>query len=280
MKRFTPAWRTLVVVLAAFMLMTCHAAFAQEPYGTPSPSTSPSASPNASPSPSPSSSPASQSPFGPVKPGLYLGGTFGGAFGGGLNDQAFTVKNGGVTATVRQGFGLGTGPSIGAQVGYDWGGPRVEGEFLYQDFGRNGTTVGITGKGLKPSVASAAGSNLDTYSLFVNGYYDFNAAGRMNPYVGIGIGGTSLNASTSSASSVIAQAPGLNQSVFGYQFKVGLGYKLCSSSTLFLQYRLTGTAPFNYGGATVSIGGKSIGVGTTSSSLNNSAVELGIRVKI
>jgi opacity protein-like surface antigen len=203
----------------------------------------------------------------------------GAAWGGGLSNQSFTVSSGGVTASATQGFSLGSGPSLAGQVGYDFGGPRVEGEFLWQNFNRPSTTVTVTGAAGGPVSASVGGSSVDTYALFLNGYYDFNTNSNLTPYVGAGIGVASLDASASS-SGVITQSPGLNQSAFAYQAKVGVGYKVSKATTLYLQYRYVGTSSFNYGGARVNIGGSVVNIPSASGSLSNSSVELGVRLKL
>ena len=210
----------------------------------------------------------------------YVGLTGGGVFAGGLDDQNFGVSNAGVNAAVTQGFSLGNGPTFGGQVGYDFKGPRVEGEFVWQNVPRPHTTLAVSGTGVKSYNTTLGGSSVDTYSFFVNGYYDFNHQGKVSPYVGVGLGVTSLNAGSVNSGGPILQAPGLNQSVFAYQAKVGVSYKLNDAAHLFLQYRYIGTGSFNYGGADITIGGKTFHMNPVSGTLGNSSVEVGVRVKI
>ena len=213
--------------------------------------------------------------------GFYLGGSVGGVFPGGLLNQSFTVAPVGFTASGNQGFSMGTGFSGAAQAGYQFDSARVEGEYLYQSLGRSNTTFTVT-----PTTAAAvsttypaSGTSVSTNSLFVNGYYDFSSKSRWSPYVGGGLGITWLSASSYTTGNTILRTPGLNQSAFAYQAKVGLSYQVSDWTSMFFQYRYGGTAGFKYGGATVTAGTQTFVIPPTSGGLSNHTLELGVRIR-
>lgn len=205
------------------------------------------------------------------------GGSLGGVFAGGLTDQSFTVGASGSTASATQGFTLGSGFSGAAQGGYQFDRARLEGEFLWQNFGRNGSTFTTTLPGAAPSTFSLAGTRVDTYSGFLNGYYDFPTKSRLSPYLGAGLGITWVDAAVQSGPGGVVRTPGISQSAFGYLARAGLSYRMGDASALFLQYRYTGSSGFHYGGATVTVGGQTFAVPPVSGGLSNHAAELGLR---
>ena len=211
--------------------------------------------------------------------GWYLGASVGGVFPGGLSNQPLTATNGGVTANISQGFNLNTGWSVAGQAGYRWDGPRVEGEFLYQNFGRSATTIAVTGAGLQPFYQTVGSSSISSYSAFVNGYYDFKTRSQFSPYVGAGLGVTWLDSGGQTSSGFTVQTPGLSKSVLAYQAKAGVMYKLSSMTSLFLQYRYMGTGSFSYGGGRVTLGNQVFTVAPKSGSLSNSSLELGVQIR-
>lgn len=211
--------------------------------------------------------------------GWYAGASLGAVFAGGLADRPFTVQPPGFTARAVQGFTLGSGFTGAAQVGYDFDGPRLEGEYLHQTFGRNGTTLTLTPVGGGSTVLSVDGTTFSTNSLFVNGYYDFRRETRWSPYVGAGVGLTWVSTAAVTSGDVVLQAPGVKQSAFAYQAKAGLSYRASEVTDLFLQYRYHGTAGFPYGDAVVQAGAQTYAIPAVDGSLSNSSVELGARFR-
>jgi opacity protein-like surface antigen len=70
-------------------------------------------------------------------------------------------------------------------LGYAWAnGFRTEGELShrYNDFGEDGT----------PPLADG---NVHAWAAMLNGYYDFNRGGNIQPYIGLGVGAARLNLS-------------------------------------------------------------------------------------
>ena len=71
------------------------------------------------------------------------------------------------------------GYSFGGMVGYDFVGPRIAIEGLY-----NNSKATVSGGGLVP----AFGATKDEIAAMANIYYDFNAGGTIVPYIGAGAG--------------------------------------------------------------------------------------------
>jgi len=109
---------------------------------------------------------------------------------------------------------------------------RIEGEVAYQ---ANDVDT-IDGMSISPfSIETSA------LSFLVNGYLDFNTGNIMTPYITAGIG----------ASRIEADMMGLvefDDTVFGYQLGVGVGFAMSETVLLDLRYRYFGAsdAEFNY----------------------------------
>lgn len=212
--------------------------------------------------------------------GWYFGASAGLSMPSGLPNRNFAVTVPGATFNVSQGYNLSSGLSAAGQLGYQVKNIRLEGEFLYQNFSRNATTVSVTPLVGNSDSRSYGGSQLETYSGFFNGYYDFNRNAKFSPYVGAGIGWTYLNASPSTPNANFTiQTPGVSTTVFAYQAKAGVSYNINPKTALFLQYRYTGSGGFGYGSARVNTGGNFVNIPTISNSLSNSSIELGGRFR-
>lgn len=217
-----------------------------------------------------------------VSDAWYAGLSAGVALPSGLPNSNILANTPPALFNISQGYKLGSGLSLGVQGGYEFAsGFRAEAEFLYQNMSRNATVVSVTPVLGATSTRSYGGSQLDTYSGFINGYYDFNkGVHKLSPFVGAGLGFTHLNASAAVRNeTVTVQTPGVDTTVFAYQAKAGVSYSLNAKTALFLQYRYMGTAGFPYGSARITAGTTVVNIPTISNSLSNSSVELGARFK-
>jgi outer membrane protein OmpA-like peptidoglycan-associated protein len=115
------------------------------------------------------------------------------------------------------------GYSFGGMVGYDFVGPRVALEGLY-----NNSKSTVSGGGIQ-----AFGATKDEIAAMANIYYDFNAGGTWVPYIGAGAGIAFEKAS----------ALGLqdNTTAFAYQGIVGMGYNIDPTWRVNLEGRYFGT---------------------------------------
>src|SRR5476651_887992 len=115
------------------------------------------------------------------------------------------------------------GYSFGGMVGYDFVGPRVALEGLY-----NNSKSTVSGGGIQ-----AFGATKDEIAAMANIYYDFNAGGTWVPYIGAGVGVAFEKVS----------ALGLqdNTTAFAYQGIVGVGYNIDPTWRVNLEGRYFGT---------------------------------------
>jgi opacity protein-like surface antigen len=153
-------------------------------------------------------------------PGFYIG------LGGGATWALGPNCQPGVCGTWT-----GTGYSVGAKVGYDFLGPRVELEVGYGHLPTNAFLPG--------TVLSGGGGMLTT---MLNAYYDFSPASTISPYIGAGIGAAFIDSNTS-----------LGDTQFAYQAMVGLAWHLSSNFAVGAEIRYTGTPRpgFNFNGQRV-----------------------------
>jgi len=115
------------------------------------------------------------------------------------------------------------GYSFGGMIGYDFVGPRVALEGLY-----NNSKSTVSGGALP-----AFGASKDEIAAMANIYYDFNAGGTIVPYIGAGAGVAFEKIS----------ALGLqdNSTTFAYQGILGVGYNVDPTWRVNLEGRYFGT---------------------------------------
>jgi OOP family OmpA-OmpF porin len=157
-------------------------------------------------------------------PGFYIGAEGGGTW-------MFQTSSG-------TPFGSGTiypalGWAAGGMIGYDFVGPRIELEGIYR---YNQATVGA-------GSFNAFGASKDDVGVLANILYDFNAGGRIVPYIGAGAGVAVVRTSALGA---------VNESArFAYQAIVGVGYNIDPQFRVNLDARYYGTtSPWLIGGNT------------------------------
>src|SRR5215471_11195643 len=78
------------------------------------------------------------------------------------------------------------GWAAGAQIGYAFGGPRVELEYSYRN---NGASTIATTAGTQSATGSLTSNN-----FMVNALYDFDTGSKWVPYVGLGVGVADVSA--------------------------------------------------------------------------------------
>jgi len=155
-----------------------------------------------------------------------------------------------------------TGFTAGGAVGYATSfGLRFDGEF------------GYIWAPLKSDGGVSVGGSLKNYMLMANAYYDLKLPflGPFKPYVGVGIGGASVNADRQ----VFADSLGVKidvdewRTAFAYQGRVGVGYDVNKWLDLSLGYRYV-----HIDGGQVSEKPKA-----NTGGLNNHSLEFGFAIK-
>ncbi|MBS0540461.1 MAG: OmpA family protein, partial [Proteobacteria bacterium] len=115
------------------------------------------------------------------------------------------------------------GYSFGGMIGYDFVGPRVALEGLY-----NNSRATVSGG------TAAYGATKDEIAAMANLYYDFNAGGTIVPYIGAGAGVAFIK------ESALGQQD--NTTAFAYQGIIGVGYNIDSQFRVNLEGRYFGTS--------------------------------------
>ena len=164
------------------------------------------------------------------------------------------------------------GYSAGVQVGYAFGGPRVEFEYNYRN---NGASTIATSVGTQ----SASGS-LTSNNFMVNVLYDFDTGSQWTPYIGLGLGVADVSANniTSGSVSPSSYLDGTS-SKFAVQFIFGVEYAVSDKMGVTIDWRglWASNTNFNYGiGCN---GGTCIQTGTTNYDYWNGALNVGVRIK-
>lgn len=149
--------------------------------------------------------------------GLYIGGHFGVNF---LSDP--DINQGGVILSTNYETGIG----LGGRLGYDFGNIRVDGEIAF----RHNIVSDILG-------VSTQGNAL-ALSYMVNGYFDFPIDGPVKPYIGGGVGFSTVFLDIVASGARIADD---RESVLAYQLSGGIGYEINPRTIVTLGYRFFAT---------------------------------------
>ena len=169
------------------------------------------------------------------------------------------------------------GYSAGVQIGYAFGGPRVEFEYNYRN---NGASTIYTVNGTQ----SASGS-LTSNNFMLNVLYDFDTGSKWTPYIGLGLGVADVSANNIHPSNAVAVGSFLDgsSSKFAAQFIFGAEYAVSDKIGVTIDWRglWAANANFNYGLACSGGGGTTNcqQTGTTNYDYWNGALNVGLRIK-
>ncbi len=160
------------------------------------------------------------------------------------------------------------GIKIAGALGYDFGALRAEVEIGYLTNEAN-DGMGFGGSG-------PVEGDVSVLSFMVNGYYDIHTPNfSLVPYLGVGIGGASIDAHIIAPFLAPSQVVDDSATVFAYQFMAGFGWNVSPSITLTADYRYFATTDpeFTPGNAFVP------GSPDLTSDYNNHSFNLGARFK-
>jgi outer membrane immunogenic protein len=135
------------------------------------------------------------------------------------SDVRVTGLAGTAIASYNTGFGF------NLSGGYNFDGPRLEGEFSY----KRADIDKLSGPG---GGVNLVDSDITVMSYMVNGYYDFKTESALTPFIGVGIG--LLHGEFSE--------PGdkTDDTAFGYQFTAGVSHTLDKKLYFDVSYRFQG----------------------------------------
>ena len=168
------------------------------------------------------------------------------AGGSWLSSPSISSTDAATNTTVEGNWNLGGGVAAEAGFGYDFGN-NVRAQLSYVlntaslgDGSYSGTASGIPFTGTISQSGTAS-----TNSVFVSGYYDIPTKSKFTPYVGAGIGWTSVTIPSGDATATVtalgrtvtAVAPnsGGSASAFGYTAKIGVSYAVSKPADLFIE---------------------------------------------
>ncbi len=161
------------------------------------------------------------------------------------------------------------GIKIAGALGYDFGAFRAEVEIGYlTNEANDGVAIG--------SGSGPVEGDVSVLSFMVNGYYDIHTPNfSLVPYLGVGIGGASIDAHIIAPFLPSTQVVDDSATVFAYQFMAGFGWNVSPSITLTADYRYFATTDpeFTPGNAFPS------GSPDLTSDYNNHSFNLGARFK-
>ncbi len=145
-----------------------------------------------------------------------------------VDDTSLTSDGRDVEAELDEEIGFST--AVGYKFkGHSLGAVRVDLEYLNTD--NDNEEINFNGNIFN---GSAVGGSLETEALFLNVIQEFNTGSPYIPYVGVGVGLVNVD-------SDLRYGPVANISdddtVFGYNFVVGLDVKLSKKFTGFIEYR-------------------------------------------
>lgn len=156
---------------------------------------------------------------------------------------------------------LGGGVAVEAGFGYDFGN-KVRAELTYVNNNyalstlnfSGSTRVNQTGQVVPFSGSSSLSGNLSTNSVMISGYYDIPTNSRWVPYIGAGLGWTSVSIPSSQAStsvtagSITTSSAGTTSadsaSAFGYQAKIGVSYLIGARTDAYVEGTYQGNTSF------------------------------------
>jgi len=167
------------------------------------------------------------------------------------------------------------GYSAGAQIGYAFGGPRVELEYNYRN---NGVSTVATTAGTQSGTGTLTSNN-----FMVNALYDFDTGSQWVPYVGLGLGAADV-----SANNIHANSSGANDSFldgsstkFAVQFIFGVEYAVSDKIGVTIDWRglWAANTNFQYGIGCKNVNQSCIQTGTTNYDYWNGALNVGLRIQ-
>jgi len=153
--------------------------------------------------------------------GWYAGAFYGTAS---QDDFDFGTALGTVTTTIED------GAAMGLVVGREVGAFRYEFEWSSRDLDVDDHILG-------GAALPGPTGEVDASTLFLNGYYNFNANGRVSPYLGAGVG----YADVEFGGFGVAPVPAVlsdDDSGFAWQAIAGLGFRLNDNARIFVDYRM------------------------------------------
>ena len=141
---------------------------------------------------------------------------------------------------------LGGGVAGEAGLGYDFGNnARVQLTYVLNTFSLGQASITGNAAGIPFTGTISQSGTVSTSSVFASGYYDIPTKSKFTPYVGAGIGWTSVNYPSGTQTATVnalgvtatttAEGSGGSASAFGYTAKVGVSYAVSKPADIFVE---------------------------------------------
>ena len=176
--------------------------------------------------------------------------------------QAYVSAFGGITSVSDadlevSGLGNGeaefdTGFNVGGALGYDWGAFRGELEIGYSESDFDQISSGGIGVDVEGDITTL------TYLAAV--YWDIENSSKFTPYLGVGIGGASIDVEGSVPILGIGQGDS-DDSVFAYKLGAGGSYAMTNSVDFTVGYSFLGTSDPDFDGVEAEVSSHSFSAG-------------------
>jgi len=123
---------------------------------------------------------------------------------------------------------------VGGVLGYDFGMVRLDAEFAYRTNDASDLILPA------PLGGFPAEGSTSALSYMINGYFDIPTSMSLKPYLGVGIGYSTVSLEIIEPS-FFGTLANDSDSVLVYQFSAGIGYEISRTTTLSLGYRYFAT---------------------------------------
>ncbi|MGF1522464.1 MAG: outer membrane protein [Leptolyngbyaceae cyanobacterium] len=141
-----------------------------------------------------------------------------------------------------------TGFGISGAVGYRWSDARAELEVVYNRNEVDGISVDAEVGTVDVDADVPLDGSIESIQVFLNGYYDIPTGSNIRPYIGAGVGISTLTANDIEADLGTLGELELDDSgvSFVFQAKAGVSYDFANNASAFLGYRLYGIPGQNF----------------------------------
>lgn len=126
-----------------------------------------------------------------------------------------------------------TGYMFGVALGYKYASQRLEGEFSYQE--NDFDTFSYLGE------STSATGDMSAFTFLFNFYFDIPTKYALKPFLTAGIGVSKIDANDLAFPEVFEGSVSSDDTVFAYQFGLGLSWAMNQNLDLELKYRFFGT---------------------------------------
>ncbi len=128
-------------------------------------------------------------------------------------------------------------------------------------------------RGDSPAGAGFYQGRIDTFTALVNGYIDFGTWGGLTPYVGAGVGASSVRTNDFVSATVLTKVEHSNMANFAWAYMAGISYRISNNLLVDVGYRHLSLGDTRTG---IAVNGNRISI----NGLSSDEVRIGARYQI